>query len=417
MTFAPVIVGLWKDGIIEHKNNIYEGNTINDALDPECNGFAHFTQDYYYYNYYNDFTWNSEFALDFTECLGNFTVNVDDDDCDSENEPEAFMKPGSTKQVYCSQDNNKDQKKKCKMEWFANTCKRSCCVKACPTEEPKKVQKPDSSEKATCAQKKKKVQKKKCKKSWFKDACVVSCCKANSDDSEKEKNKPECEIFTDSSKKVTKPGTKKKSDCKQKKKKDQKKKCEKDYFRDVCSNTCCNIGLPPVIPNPKCNAQEPDKVMKDDGSKDMVECKQGSDKDQKKKCKKDYFRNVCVYSCCQAGFPPVDSKCANLEQPKEVLKEGSTKTLKCEQDNEDDQVKKCGKKYFLDVCTRSCCEVGFSGDGSDPKCALSEPEEVVKPDSKKKFYCSQDDAEEQASKCGKGWFAAVCIKSCCDNVA
>merc|ERR1712238_122324 len=82
-----------------------------------------------------------------------------------------------------------DQKKKCKMEWFANTCKRSCCVKACPTEEPKKVQKPDSSEKATCAQKKKKVQKKKCKKSWFKDACVVSCCKANSDDSEKEKNK------------------------------------------------------------------------------------------------------------------------------------------------------------------------------------------------------------------------------------
>lgn len=99
--------------------------------------------------------------------------------------------------------------------------------------------------------------------------------------------------------------------------------------------------------------------MKDDGSKDMVECKQGSEKDQKKKCKKDYFRNVCVYSCCQAGFPPVDSKCANLEQPKEVLKEGSTKTLKCE----------------------------------------------------------QDDAEEQASKCGKGWFAAVCIKSCCDNVA
>merc|ERR1712161_73817 len=161
MTFAPVIVGLWKDGIIEHKNNIYEGNTINDALDPECNGFAHFTQDYYYYNYYNKFTWNSEFALDFTECLGNFTVNVDDDDCDSENEPEAFMKPGSTKQVYCSQDNNKDQKKKCK-------------------------------------------------KSWFKDACVVSCCKANSNDSEKEKNKPECEIFTDSSKKVTKPGTKKK---------------------------------------------------------------------------------------------------------------------------------------------------------------------------------------------------------------
>jgi len=210
ITFAPVIVGLWKDGIIEHKNNIYEGNTINDALDPECNGFAHFTQDYYYYDYYNNFTWNSEFALDFTDCLGNFTVNVDDDDCDSEIEPETVMKPGSTKQVYCSQDNNKDQKKKCKMEWFANKCKRSCCVKACPTEEPKKVQKPDSSEKVTCAQKKKKVQKKKCKKSWFKDACVVSCCKANSDDSEKEKNKPECEIFTDSSKKVTKPGTKKK---------------------------------------------------------------------------------------------------------------------------------------------------------------------------------------------------------------
>merc|ERR1711957_892344 len=100
ITFAPVIVGLWKDGIIEHKNNIYEGNTINDALDPECNGFAHFTQDYYYYDYYNNFTWNSEFALDFTDCLGNFTVNVDNDDCDSEIEPETVMKPGSTKQVY-----------------------------------------------------------------------------------------------------------------------------------------------------------------------------------------------------------------------------------------------------------------------------------------------------------------------------
>merc|ERR1711957_493376 len=118
-------------------------------------------------------------------------------------------------------------KRKCKINWFANKCKRSCCVKACPTEEPKKVQKPDSSEKVTCAQKKKKDQKKKCKKSWFKDACVVSCCKANSDDSEKEKNKPECEIFTDSSKKVTKPGTKKKVIVNKRKRKIRRRSAKK----------------------------------------------------------------------------------------------------------------------------------------------------------------------------------------------
>ena len=47
INFAPVIVGLWKDGIIRH-NNIYERNEITyEQFVQESNGFAHFIQDYH----------------------------------------------------------------------------------------------------------------------------------------------------------------------------------------------------------------------------------------------------------------------------------------------------------------------------------------------------------------------------------
>ena len=68
--------------------------------------------------------------------------------------------------------------------------------------------------------------------------------------------------------------SKKKSDCKKKKKKYQKKKYEKDYFREVCSNTYLNVGLPNVNSNPECKLlDEPEKLMKDSGSK-IIKCEQ-----------------------------------------------------------------------------------------------------------------------------------------------
>ena len=59
-------------------------------------------------------------------------------------------------------------------------------------------------------------------------------------------------------------------------------------------------------------------------------------KDQENKCKLGYFKDTCKSSCCEAGFPPVDShpvnsKCVNLEQPKEGMKDdGLEKMLQCE---------------------------------------------------------------------------------------
>ena len=48
INFAPVIVGLWKDGITGHNNNIYERNKITyEQFVLESNGFAHFIQDYH----------------------------------------------------------------------------------------------------------------------------------------------------------------------------------------------------------------------------------------------------------------------------------------------------------------------------------------------------------------------------------
>ena len=69
---------------------------------------------------------------------------------------------------------------------------------------------------------------------------------------------------------------------------------------------------------------EPEKLIKDDGSK-MIKWEQDSTKDQERKYMLGYFKDTYKRSCCEAGFPPVDShhvnsKCANLEQPKEVMK-------------------------------------------------------------------------------------------------
>merc|ERR1712238_61696 len=173
---------------------------------------------------------------------------------------------------------------------------------------------------------KKKDQKKKCENSWFKDVCVVSCCKANSDDSDEEKNKPECKEFTDPhNKQVTKPGTDIVNDCKQKKEKDQRKKCEKDYFRDVCSN----IGLPPGISNPEaCPTEEPNKVT-NPGNKKKNDCKQEKKKDQERKCENSWFRDVCSNTCCNIGLPPGISnpEACPTEEHNKVTNPGNKKKM------------------------------------------------------------------------------------------
>ena len=94
----------------------------------------------------------------------------------------------------------------------------------------------------------------------------------------------------------------------------------------MCSNTCCNVSLPPVKSKSECIVlDEPDKLMKYYGSK-IIKCEQESMKDPKKTCKLGYFKDTCKKSCCEAGFPPVDShpinsKCVNSEQPKKVMKD------------------------------------------------------------------------------------------------
>merc|ERR1712238_599896 len=147
-------------------------------------------------------------------------------------------------------------------------------------EEPNKVTNPGNKKKMIMGQEKKKDQKKKCENSWFKDVCVVSCCQANSDDSDEEKNKPECKEFTDPpNKQVTKPGTDIVNDCKQKKKKDQKEKCKKIWFANKCKKSCCVKACP---------TEEPEKVT-NPGNKKKNDCKQEKKKDQKKKCENSWF--------------------------------------------------------------------------------------------------------------------------------
>lgn len=91
--------------------------------------------------------------------------------------------------------------------------------------------------------------------------------------------------------------------------------------------------------------------MKDDGSK-MIKWEQDSTKDQERKYMLGYFKDTYKRSCCEAGFPPVDShhvnsKYANLEQPKEVMKnDGLDIFLICEQNDQNEENKKCGKKFF-----------------------------------------------------------------------
>merc|ERR1712238_476373 len=50
-------------------------------------------------------------------------------------------------------------------------------------------------------------------------------------------------------------------DCNQSKRSDQQDKCSKNWFREVCSKSCCAIGFPPVVKYPKCEVlTEPTKV-------------------------------------------------------------------------------------------------------------------------------------------------------------
>merc|ERR1712238_132171 len=99
---------------------------------------------------------------------------------------------------------------KCKKSWFKDACVVSCCKANSDDSEKKKKQTRMRNVKRAGSKmlvlflavkltlmilkRKKTNPNAKCKKIWFKDACVVSCCNANSDDSEKEKKKPECEM-------------------------------------------------------------------------------------------------------------------------------------------------------------------------------------------------------------------------------
>ena len=90
-------------------------------------------------------------------CLDTFSVNLIGY-CDSDQD----------KEVVYIQGNDGDQKEKCNKEWFVETCQKSCCVKARPTEEHRKVEKSDSSDNLQCDQRNKKNQKEKGKQACSK---------------------------------------------------------------------------------------------------------------------------------------------------------------------------------------------------------------------------------------------------------
>merc|ERR1711957_185809 len=209
------------------------------------------------------------------------------------------------------------RKKKCKLDWFKEICVLSCPTPVCGPTEPLQVEKPDKSEtNFYCAQENRHYQKKKCAKDWFRKLCVISCCE--------KQNNTECNVLTEPTK-VEKPdGSGKQIDCNQSKRSDQQDKCSKDWFREVCSKSCCAIGFPPVVKDPECEnvLTEPTKVEKPDGSGKQFDCNQSERSDQKDKCSKDWFREVCSKSCCAIGFPPVvkDPKCEVLTEPTKIEK-------------------------------------------------------------------------------------------------
>ena len=219
-------------------------------------------------------------------------------------------------------------------------------------------------------------------------------------------------------------GSGKMVDCKQDNKQDQEKKCQNNWFNKVCVVSCCNSGEDDG-PDPTCGTTEPSKVKKD-GSDKMVDCKQDKKKDQEKKCQNfDWFKDVCLKSCCSVGFLPVDPKCKVLTEPSKFLKpDGSGKELDCKQSNQKDQKEKCQKDWFKSECPKSCCSTAtvtnpvtnspVSVPDSNSKCkGLSEPKNVKRTKDNKKFACIQENEADQKDKCEKDWFRDKCVVSCC----
>merc|ERR1712238_343967 len=77
-----------------------------------------------------------------------------------------------------------------------------------------------------------------------------------------------------------------------------------------------------------------------------VDCKQDNKKDQKKKCKSNWFNKVCVVSCCSTAIvtnpvtnspvsvPDSNSKCKGLSEPKNAKRPKDKKKFACIQENE-----------------------------------------------------------------------------------
>merc|ERR1711957_1018265 len=298
-----------------------------------------------------------------------------DPTCGTTEPSRAKKDDGSGKMVDCKQDNKQDQEKKCQNNWFNKVCVVSCCNSGeddgpdptCGTTEPSRAKKDDGSDKMVdCKQDNKKDQEKKCKNNWFNKVCVVSCCKNDGDSGGDDDATLECDEYSEPSK-VKKDGSDKMVDCKQDKKKDQEKKCQNfDWFKDVCLKSCCSVGFLPV--DPKCKVlTEPSKFLKPDGSGKELDCKQSNQKDQKEKCQKDWFKSECPKSCC------------------------STATV-----------------------TNPVTNSPVSVPDSNSKCkGLSEPKNVKRTKDNKKFACIQENEADQKDKCEKDWFRDKCVVSCC----
>ena len=115
-----------------------------------------------------------------------------------------------------------------------------------------------------------------------------------------------CEVLTEPLNIKRPDSSDKRIDCNQSERSDQKDECSKNWFREVCSKSCCAIGFPPVVKDPKCEIlTEPTKIEKPDGSGKKINCNKSKRSDQESKCSKDWFRELCSKSCCAIGFSPV----------------------------------------------------------------------------------------------------------------
>ena len=78
-------------------------------------------------------------------------------------------------------------------------------------------------------------------------------------------------------------------------------KCNVQDFR--CRNSR-KPTLSPMLDSGYGRLTESDKVFKPNGSGKIISCKQDGD-DQEIKCQTNWFRKICTKSCCNAGVSPV----------------------------------------------------------------------------------------------------------------